>query len=113
MAIAIIPVNEDPRGSRENWLSMSQADDMFCAIIGEEPSPTDFIDGWFNSFWYFDWIKTKSRSIDNFSVSFETKKDAEGWYLQFVDIEFYLNWVEPYVKMTYDSGYKIVSLNIG
>ena len=78
MAIAIIPFNEDPKESRKNWLSMGQADDLFCEYLGIKPDPSRYHRGWFSAFYVFDWYSTKNQSKDNYSVVFETaEKNGE------------------------------------
>mgnify|MGYP006974606936 CR=1 FL=1 len=77
MAIVFVPLQEDPKGYRTNWLSMNQADELLCKHLNVEPHPTRFYKGWFDSFYVFDWYSTKNQSEDNYSVEFKTAENAK------------------------------------
>lgn len=126
MAIAIIPFNEDPKGSRTNWLSMSQTDEMICNYFNVESHPKFFYKNWFNAFYLFDWFNCKPMSMDNYSVVFETAEEAKKYYFNKMfkaeilegnfdidDISYYQTIVLPIINLIYKKGFKIVSLNIG
>ena len=126
MAIAIIPTNEDLKGHRTNWLSMSKADEMICNHFNIEPHPKFFYKGWFNAFYLFDWFKCKSMSEDNYSVIFETAEEAKIHFFNKMfkneileggfdidGISYYQTVILPIIDLIYKKGFKIVSLNIG
>ena len=126
MAIAIIPTNEDLKGHRTNWLSMSKADEMICNHFNVEPHPKFFYKGWFNAFYLFDWFKCKSMSEDNYSVIFETAEEAKIHFFNKMfkneileggfdidGISYYQTVILPIIDLIYKKGFKIVSLNIG
>lgn len=126
MAIAFIPTNEDPKGHRTNWLSMSKADEMICKHFNVEPHPKFFYKGWFNSFYLFDWFKCKSLSTDNYSVVFETSEEAKKHFFNKMfkaeileggfdidGISYYQTIILPIIDLIYKKGFRIVSLNIG
>ena len=134
MAIAIIPIDADPCAeSREGWLSMSKADELVCELFNEPVDPKHYCHNWFDKFWYFDWCNVKVFLHFNHNYVFEFKTadkavlhflrhclhtpcgDDEVPFWQQVDstIEYVQCYVEPIIRMFYDKGYKIVSLNIG
>ena len=126
MAIAFIPTNEDPKGSRTNWLSMSKADDLLCDHLGVESNHSRYYNGWFNAFYIFDWPHTKNQSDDNYSVVFDTAENAKKHFFnKFFDVciqngdfdkeslNYYKEVIIPMIDFLYSKDYKIVSLNIG
>ena len=126
MAIAFVPITEDPKGSRTNWLSMSQADDLLCEHLSIEPDPSRYYKGWFNAFYVYDWFHTKDQSKDNYSVVFETaeeskshffnnfcKNDIQNGNFDEESLNYYKEVIIPMINLLYDKGYKIVSLNFG
>jgi hypothetical protein len=126
MAIAFVPLNEDPKGSRINWLSMSQADELLCKHLNVEPYPTRYHKGWFDAFYAYDWYNTKNQSEDNYSVVFETAENAKSHFFNTFckndiqngsfdeeSLNYYKEVIIPMINLLYDKGYKIVSLNIG
>ena len=126
MAIAFIPLKEDPKGSRENWLSMSQADDLLCNYLNVTPDSSRYYKGWFNAFYVFDWFHTKNQSSDNYSVTFETAENAKSHFFNTFcknniqngnfdeeSLNYYKEVIIPMINLLYDKNYKIVSLNIG
>lgn len=126
MAIAIIPLNENPKGSRTNWLSMSKTDEMICNHFNVEPHSKFFYKGWFNVFYLFDWFKCKSMSTNNYSVVFETAEEAKTHFFNKMfkaeilkggfdidSISYYQIVILPIIDLIYKKGFRIVSLNIG
>ena len=131
MAIAIIPINQKPDSDRSNWLSMNKADEMVCELFGVEPDPEHYCHNWFNAFWYFDWFSVKKFFNFESNYAFDGFKTADDAILYFFQKSIYLDkdrtlWesvevakeyvsvhIEPIIRMFYDNGYKIVSLNIG
>lgn len=130
MAFAIIPIGVNPNGKREGWLTMKHADEMVCELFNEPVDPKYYCHYWFDTFFYFDWknVKGKYNFKDNYAFSFPTADEAVLHYFkcslmvredislwdevdntkQYVQKE-----IEPIIRMFYDKGYKIVSLNIG
>ena len=133
MAIAIIPIEADPCAKREGWLTMCQADELVCELYNEPVDDKHYCHNWFNKFWYFDWSNLQGfvRCKSNYGYAFETADEAIIHYLkhllhptafgddlplwQQVDssIEYVQCFIEPIIKMFYEKGYKIASLNIG
>ena len=131
MAIAFVPVNEDPKGRRDNWLSMNKADELICEMFNEPVDPKHYCNNWFDSFIYFDWYKvTQTHRIDEhgYSYTFETADDALLHFLKCSlyrpyketfwesiehSIDYVKKYIEPIIRLIYDKGYQIVSLNIG
>ena len=126
MAIAFIPVTEDPKGHRTNWLSMSQADDLLCDHLGVESNPSRYYKGWFSAFYVFDWYNTKDQSDNNYSVEFKTSENAKSHFFNTFckndiqngnfdeeSLNYYKEVIIPMINLLYDKGYRIVSLNIG
>lgn len=126
MAIAFIPVTEDPKGSRKNWLSMSQADELLCKHLGVKSDSSRYYKGWFNAFYVYDWFHTKNQSYDNYSVEFNTAEDAKThFFSKFFkdciqngsfdneDLNYYKEVIVPMINLLYKEGYKIISLNLG
>ena len=132
MAIAIIPINENPDGKRDNWLSMNKADEMVCELFNEPVNPKFYCQNWFDRFIYFDWYNVKGfiRFESDYAYSFETADKAIIHFLRHclhepyekgetlwesVDdsISYVKQHIEPIIRMFYDKGYKIVSLNVG
>lgn len=119
MAIAIIPQSADPKGSRVEWLTMIQADDMICKAVGIEPHPIRFYRDWFNNFSVFDWLNAKKiyKNNNNYSIEFKSLEELCNYYrtLYKEDTELlsYFNQeIGPVAEIIYNLGYKIVSLNI-
>lgn len=130
MAFAIIPINTEPNEKQENWLTMSQADEMVCELFNEPVHPKRYCRNWFDMFFYFDWrnVKGKYNFKDIYVFSFPTADEAVLHYFKcsLMVLEGISLWdevddtkryvqkeVEPIIRMFYDKGYKIVSLNIG
>ena len=130
MAIAIIPINENPDGKRDNWLSMNKADEMVCELFNEPVHPRFYCHNWFDLFIYFDWkfVKGFIRFESDYACSFSTADEAVLHFLHHclfissdrtlwegVDdaILYVKTQIEPIIRMFYDKGYKIVSLNVG
>jgi hypothetical protein len=132
MAIAFVPVNEDPKGRRDNWLSMNKADELICEMFNEPVDPKHYCNNWFDSFIYFDWytVKDTIRFEDNYSYTFETAEDALLHYIRNLihkpyekgqgfwegidsTLTYIKKYIEPIIRLIYDKGYQIVSLNIG
>ena len=132
MAIAIIPINENPNGKQDNWLSMNKADEMVCELFNEPVHPKFYCQNWFDRFIYFDWkfVKGFIRFENNYAYPFPTADEAILHFLQHclhtpyengetlwqsVDdsISYVKQHIEPIIRMFYDKGYKIVSLNVG
>ena len=130
MAIAIIPINENPDGKRDNWLSMNKADEMVCELFNEPVNPKFYCQNWFDRFIYFDWnfVKGFIRFESDYAYPFPTADEAILHFLHHclfissdrtlwegVDhaILYVKTQIEPIIRMFYDKGYKIVSLNVG
>ena len=131
MAIAIIPKDADPTGRRDGWLAMNDADKLVCEFYGEEPDQKWYCHNWFDRFYYFDWYNTKHLSNNNYSVEFKTADKAvlhwfkrslyppyEGenktlWESVENTMLYVQKHIEPIIRLFYEKGYKIVSLNIG
>lgn len=130
MAIAIIPINENPDGKQDNWLSMNKADEMVCKLFNEPVHPRLYCHNWFDLFIYFDWkfVKGFIRFESDYAYPFETADEAVLHFLHHclfissgrtlwegVDdaILYVKTQIEPIIRMFYDKGYKIVSLNVG
>ncbi len=131
MAIAIVPINTSSFESQEGWLTMSQADDMICKKLGVEPNEHSYYQNWFDKFWYFNWPNVKGFyhfDSDYIYNGFDTADKATLHYFKHqlhiwqddmnlwdsVDAckEYVQCYIEPIIKAIYDSGYKIVSLNL-
>lgn len=131
MAFAIIPIDANPNGKREGWLTMKQADEMVCELFNEPVDPKYYCRNWFDSFFCFDWCNVKGKyhsESDNILV-FNIANEAVLHCFKCVlsapwdDTPFWVNvegtkqyvqtYIEPIIRMFYDKGYKIVSLNIG
>ena len=132
MAIAIIPQNENPEGKQDNWLSMGEADKLVCELFNEPVDEKFYCHNWFDRFVYFDWYNVKKfyRFKSDYAYPFETADKAVLHFLQHclhtpyeegetlwqsVDgsISYVKKHIEPIIRMFYDKGYKIVSLNEG
>ena len=130
MAIAIIPINENPDGKQDNWLSMNKADEMVCELFNESVHPRLYCHNWFDLFIYFDWkfVKGFIRFESDYAYPFSTADEAILHFLHHclfissdrtlwegVDdaILYVKTQIEPIIRMFYDKGYKIVSLNVG
>ena len=130
MAFAIIPISADPNGTQENWLTMRQADEMVCELFGEPVHPKHYCHNWFDNFFYFDWQNVKGRYnfereyafsfstadeavLHYFKCSLVTWKDTPLWDEVENTKRYVQKEIEPIIRMFYDKGYKIVSLNIG
>ena len=132
MAIAIIPINENPNGKQDNWLSMNKADEMVCELFNEPVNPKFYCQNWFDHFIYFDWYSVKGfiHFESDYAYSFETADEAVIHFLQHClhtpyengetlwqsvngSISYVKRHIEPIIRMFYDKGYKIVSLNVG
>ena len=130
MAIAIIPINEYPNGKQDNWLSMNKADEMVCELFNEPVHPRFYCHNWFDLFIYFDWkfVKGFIRFENDYAYPFPTADEAVLHFLHHclsissdrtlwegVDdaIVCVKTQIEPIIRMFYDKGYKIVSLNVG
>ena len=130
MAFAIIPINANPNGTKENWLTMQQADEMICELFGEPVHPKYYCHNWFDNFIYFDWqnVKGKCNFESKYAFSFSTAdevvlhyfkcslvtwKDTPLWDEVENTKRYTQKEIEPIIRMFYDKGYKIVSLNIG
>ena len=131
MAIAIIPIEADPTKGREGWLTMNEADKLVCDLFGVEPDPKWYCNNWFDSFWYFDWYTVKRQYDFESNYAFDGFKTADKAVLHFFKNSIYLDkekdfwqsvtdaqtyvkkYIEPIIRMFYDKGYKIVSLNLG
>jgi hypothetical protein len=126
MAIAFVPLNEDPKGSHKNWLSMSQADGLLRDHLGVKPDTLNYYRGWFTAFYVFDWFHTKDQSEDNYSVEFKTAEDAKCHFFNTFckndiqngsfneeSLNYYKEVIIPMINLLYNKDYKIVSLNIG
>ena len=130
MAIAIIPQNEKPNGKQDNWLSMNKADEMVCELFNEPVHKRFYCRNWFDKFYYFDWCNVKGfiSFESNECFSFETADQAVLHYLkqslfpfsgqtlwESVDetIAYVKEHIEPIIRMFYDKGYKIASINEG
>lgn len=130
MAIAIIPQNENPEGKQDNWLSMGEADKLVCELFNEPVHPRLYCHNWFDRFVYFDWYNVKKfyRFKSDYAYSFETadkavlhflhhclhtpyEKGETLWESVNYSIEYVKQHIEPIIRMFYDKGYKIVSLN--
>ena len=131
MAIAIIPIEADPCAKHEGWLTMNEADEMVCELFGVEPNPTQYCNNWFGQFWYFDWFTVKKSFNFESDYAYDGFDTADKALLHFFKCSIYLSkdkniwesvedakayvseFIEPIIRMFYDKGYKIVSLNIG
>ena len=130
MAIAIIPINENPNGKQDNWLSMNKAVEMVCELFNEPVHPRLYCHNWFDLFIYFDWkfVKGFIRFESDYAYPFPTADEAILHFLHHclfissdrtlwegVDdaILYVKTQIEPIIRMFYDKGYKIVSLNVG
>lgn len=133
MAFAIIPINEKPDGNQDNWLSMHKADEMVCELFGVEPDPKWYCNNWFDSFYYFDWYNVKGFYHFESNYAYDGFKTADKAVLHFLQhclhtpfeegqtlwdcvdgaITYVKKYIEPIIRMFYDKGYKIVSLNLG
>ena len=133
MAIAIIPIEADPTQKREGWLTMNQADELVCELFNEPVDEKHYCHNWFDKFWYFDWNNVKGfiHFDSNYAYDFKTADDAVIHFLKHTlhptsfgdDIPFWdtINasidyvrcYIEPIIRMFYNKGYKIVSLNLG
>ena len=130
MAIAIIPINENPDGKQDNWLSMNKADEMVCELFNEPVHPRLYCHNWFDLFIYFDWkfVKGFIRFENDYAYPFPTADEAVLHFFHHclfissdrtlwegVDdaILYVKTQIEPIIRMFYDKGYKIVSLNVG
>lgn len=131
MAIAIIPIEADPTKGREGWLTMNQADEMVCKLFNEPVDPKHYCRNWFDSFFYFDWSNVKGfynfesnyaydgfKSADKAIIHFLKHslyawKDKELWQSVDDTINYVKIFIEPIIRMFYNEGYKIVSLNLG
>ena len=133
MAIAIIPINEKPNGNQDKWLSMNKADEMVCELFGVEPDPKHYCNNWFNAFWYFDWSNVKGFYHFESNYAYDGFETADKAVLHFLQrclytpyeknqtlwdcvnsaITYVKKYIEPIIRMFYDKGYKIVSLNLG
>lgn len=130
MAIAIIPINEKADGKQDNWLTMKKADEMVCELFNEPVHPKFYCHNWFDSFYYFDWCNVKEYCSvrKNEFYAFETADEAVLHHLKHclftfhdqtvwesVDdaISYVKTQIEPIIRMFYNKGYKIVSLNEG
>ena len=130
MAFAIIPINANPNETQENWLTMRQADEMVCELFNEPVHPKNYCHNWFDNFFYFDWrnVKGKYNFESKYAFSFSTADKAVLHYFKcslvawkdgplWDEVEYTKRYVqkeiEPIIRMFYDKGYKIVSLNIG
>ena len=78
MAIAIIPINENPNGKQDNWLSMNKADEMVCELFNEPVHPRLYCHNWFDLFIYFDWkfVKGFIRFENDYAYPFPTADEA-------------------------------------
>jgi hypothetical protein len=135
MAIAIVPKDYDFKKSnfrREGWLTMSEADDLICKHFGVEPDPKHYYKNWFNNFYYFDWYNVKGFYHFDSEYCFDGFETADEATLHYFKHQLHL-WqddmnlwdsvdtckqyvqchIEPIIKAIYDSGYRIVSLNLG
>ena len=131
MAIAFIPVGEDPKGRRDNWLSMNKADELICEMFNEPVHPKHYCRGWFDSFVYFDWYRVShTHKIDEhaYSFVFETadeallhyfrcslyppSKDETFWESVEGSMDYVKRAIEPIIRLIYSKGYQIVSLNV-
>ena len=130
MAFAIIPINANPNETQENWLTMRQADEMVCELFNEPVHPKHYCHNWFDNFFYFDWrnVKGKYNFESEYAFSFSTAdkavlhcfkcflvtwKDTPLWDEVENTKRYVQKEIEPIIRMFYDKGYKIVSLNIG
>lgn len=130
MAIAIIPINANPNETQENWLTMRQADEMVCELFNEPVHPKYYCHNWFDNFSYFDWrnVKGKYNFESEYAFSFLSADEAvlhcfKCFLVTWKDIplwdeventkRYVQKEIEPIIRMFYDKGYKIVSLNIG
>lgn len=130
MAIAIIPINANPNENREGWLTMKQADEMVCELFNEPVNPKYYCHNWFDMFSYFDWgnVKGKYNFESNYAFGFSTADKAVLHYFKsslmvwndtplWDEVEgtkqYIQKHIEPIIRMFYNRGYKIVSLNIG
>ena len=129
MAIAIIPIEADPTQGREGWLTMNQADEMVCELFGEPVDEKHYCRNWFDAFIYFDWYTVKHRYDFESNHAFDGFKTADKAILHFFKESIYLSkdtpiwkkvaeaqayvseYIEPIIRMFYEKGYKIVSLN--
>lgn len=127
--LAIIPKDMTPTlDKQEGWLSMEEADKLVCEFFGEEVDPKYYCHGWFDRLWPLAWPNVKHMSRNNLTVSFPTLGSAlfqclyQGHYHESIDGEFWRyieekkdyvqKYIEPILKLFYDRGYKIVSLNL-
>lgn len=130
MAIAIIPQNANPCGDRKGWLSMNQADELVCELLNKPVDPHHYCQNWFDKFWYFDWytVKNQHNFKSDYAFAFDTADEAvlhffknsiylskeRSFWESVTDAQAYVStYIEPIIRMFYDKGYKIVSLNIG
>jgi hypothetical protein len=112
MAIAIIPQSANPKGSREEWLTMSEADDVICKAVGVKPT-NQYYRNWFANFCVFDWCHCKSTPNNGYYVDFPTLDDAVKHSISIVGDTDTNSAVAPILEILYNKGYKVVSLNIG
>ena len=130
MAIAIIPINEKADGKQDNWLSMNKADEMVCELFNEPVNNRYYCRNWFDKFYYFDWVNVKGHSYFGkkeffafetadgavlhhlkhclFTSSDQTVRESVDDAISYVKMQ-----IEPIIRMFYNKGYKIVSLNEG
>jgi hypothetical protein len=132
MAFAIIPVEANPCAEREGWLTMNQADEMVCELFNEPVDPKHYCHNWFDSFYYFDWYNVKGFYHFKDDYVYDGFKTADKAVLHFLQhclhtpyeknltlwdcvedsVEYVKKYIEPIIRMFYDKGYKIISLNL-
>lgn len=131
MAFAFVPINEDLKAGSKNWLSMGKADELVCELLNKPVDKKFYCNNWFDQFFYFDWytVKGTKRFESNEAYVFGTADEAVMHYFKcslytpsdgydfWTSVECTQKWVkenmEPIIRMFYDKGYKIVSLNQG
>ena len=131
MAFAIIPLEANPNESREDWLTMNQADELVCELFNEPVDNKHYCHGWFDSMIYFDWYTVKNRYKFESNYAYDGFTTADKAILHFFKESIFLSsekdiwtqveaaklythdFMEPIIRMFYDKGYKIVSLNLG
>lgn len=133
MAFAIIPINEKPDGNQDNWLSMNKADEMVCELFNKPVDTKHYCNNWFDSFYYFDWYNVKGfyhfeseYAYDGFETADKAvlyflqrclhtpyEKDQTLWNCVDGTITYVKKYIEPIIRMFYEKGYKIISLNLG
>ena len=131
MAFAIIPMEANPCAEREGWLTMNQADELVCELFNEPVDPKHYCKGWFDAMIYFDWYTVKHQYDFESNYAYDGFKTADKAVLHFFQNSIYLDkdksfwqnvadaqayvqkYIEPIIRMFYDKGYKIVSLNLG